>query len=33
MQTTKYLDPFNIPTQLNNVCVLIIAYVAKTSND
>ncbi len=33
MQVSKYLDPFSIPTQLNNLCVLIVAYVAKLANN
>lgn len=33
MQINKYLDPFSIPTQLNNLCVLIVAYVAKLANN
>lgn len=32
MQISKYLDPFSIPTQLNNLCVLIVAYVIKLAN-
>ncbi len=32
MQISKYLDPFSIPTQLNNLCVLIVAYAAKSAN-
>lgn len=32
MQISKYLDPFSIPTQLNNLCVLIVAVVAKLAN-
>ena len=33
MQISKYLDPFNIPTLLNNLCVLIIAGVTKLASD
>ncbi len=32
MQISKYLDPFSVPTQLNNLCVLIVAVVAKMAN-
>jgi hypothetical protein len=32
MQISKYLDPFSIPTQLNNLWVLIVAYVARSTN-
>jgi hypothetical protein len=33
MRIQKYLDPFSTPTQLNNLCVLIVAYVAKSANN
>lgn len=29
---SKFLDPFNVPAQLNNLGVLIVAYVAKNIN-
>ena len=30
---SKILDPFSIPAQLNNLGVLIVAYVAKKINE
>ena len=33
MQVAKYLDPFSVPAQLNNLGVLVVAYVTHDVHD